>query len=64
MTYTDPDGVEQISQGNHQFALWQVGVIEGYEGWHINLRVIDESFDVSALNQYIVHPTNPKCIWA
>lgn len=49
MTYTDEEGVEQVSQGNHQYALWQVGTIPQYTGWHVNIRQIDMEMDLSPL---------------
>jgi hypothetical protein len=64
MTYTDDEGTEHASQGSHQFALWVVGLIEGVEGFHVNLRVIDPELDVSSLAEYEVSPRNPVCIWA
>ena len=63
MTYTVED-TEQISQGGHQYAAWEVGEIEGAEGWHYNLRVVDPEFDVSSLEQYAVNPKHPRCVWA
>jgi hypothetical protein len=64
MTYTDDEQVEHASQGSHQFALWVVGEIPGKDGWHVNLRVIDEAFDVSSLEVFCVHPAAPVCVWA
>jgi hypothetical protein len=64
MTYTDDDQVEHISQGSHQYAAWEVGTIDGVEGWHVNLRVVDESFDVSSLEPFCVNPEHPVCVWA
>ena len=64
MTYTDDEGEEHASQGSHAFAMWEVGEIAGVEGWHINLRVIDESLDLSALDPYSVTPAAPRCVWA
>jgi hypothetical protein len=64
MTYTDDEEVEHVSQGSHQFALWEVGEIIGVDGWHINLRIIDVNFDVSGLEAYAVEPQNPVCVWA
>jgi len=64
ITYTDDDGVEHPSQGGHDYALWEVGEIESIEGWHINVRLINVDFDVSGLEQYVVHPTNPRVVWA
>jgi hypothetical protein len=55
---------EKISQGSHQFALWEVGEIIGVDGWHINLRIIDVNFDVSGLEAYAVEPKHPVCVWA
>lgn len=59
-----PESEEHISQGSHQFALWEVGEIPGVDGWHVNLRVIDPEFDVSSLEPFVVHPTSPLCVWA
>jgi hypothetical protein len=64
MTYTTEEETEQISQGGHQWAMWEVGEINGVEGWHINLRVIDPELDVSSLEPYVVTPRNPRCVWA
>lgn len=58
------EGEERASQGSHQFALWEVGSIEGIDGWHVNLRVIDPEFDVTSLEPFAVHPTSPLCVWA
>jgi hypothetical protein len=54
---------EQLSQGGHQWALWEVGEINGVEGWHVNLRIIDDTLDVSALEPYCVTPRNPRVVW-
>lgn len=63
MTYTT-DEVEMVSQGGHQYACWLVGEIEGADGVHLNLRVVDPEFDVSSLEQYAVSPQHPRCVWA
>ena len=60
----DTEAVEMVSQGGHQYATWTVGEIEGVEGFHLNVRVIDPEFDVSSLAEFEVIPTNPRCIWA
>lgn len=62
-TYTDDEGNVHLSQGSHQWALWEVGEIVGKDGWHVNLRVIDDTLDVSALEPYSVAPRNPACVW-
>jgi hypothetical protein len=64
MTYTDDEQVEHASQGSHQYALHEVGEIPGKDGWHVNLRVIDEAFDVSSLEAFCVFPTHAVCVWA
>ena len=64
MTYTTEEPVEMVSQGGHQYACHEVGEISGVEGHHYNLRLIDENFDVSSLEEYQVFPKNPKCQWA
>ena len=63
-TYPDEKGVSQWNMGGHQWALWPLPTIEGVEGYYVNLRMIDESIDVSYLEPYMVHPQNPKCVWA
>lgn len=55
---------DRVIQGTHQYAAWVVGVINDIDGYHYNLRVIDDIFDVSALEQFIVIPKNPRCVWA
>jgi hypothetical protein len=60
----ETEEVERISQGGHEYALWEVGEIVGVEGYHVNVRLVNESFDVSSLEQYVVHPTNPRVVWA
>ena len=66
MTYTaeGDEPVEMVSQGGHRYATWTVGEIEGIEGFHLNVRVVDPEFDVSSLAEFEVIPTNPRCIWA
>lgn len=64
MTYTDDEGNTHLSQGGHDWALWPVGEINGVNGFHINLRVINPELDVSALEPYMVSPKNPRCVWA
>ena len=64
MTYSDPEGTLAPSQGSHQYALWEVGALSGYDGWHMNLRVIDEALDVSSLAAFEVGPGQPKVVWA
>lgn len=64
MTTTDEDGIERLTQGGHQFALSEVGTIPGRGGWHLNMRVIDPDFDVSALEPWRVYPVAPVCVWA
>jgi hypothetical protein len=64
MTPIYPVGEERISQGGHQWAIWCVGEIEGVEGFHVNLRLIDPELDVSSLEPYAVTPRNPRCVWA
>jgi len=64
MTYTDDEGVEHPSQGGHDYAMWEVGSIEGVSGWHINVRLVNVDFDVSSLEQYVVQPSQPRCVWA
>ena len=64
MTYTDDEGIVQVSQGGHQYALWEVGTIEGRDGWHLNVRQIDMELDLSALEPFRVYPPYPVCVWA
>ena len=55
---------EQVSQGGHQFAAYEVGEISGVEGYHLNVRVVDPEFDVSSLAEFEVLPRNLRCVWA
>lgn len=64
MTYKDDDGTEHLVSGSHDYAAWEVGEIQGTEGWHLNLRMINPSFDVSALEAYKVFPRQPRVVWA
>ena len=64
MVYTPEEGEQQVIQGGHQYACWEVGEIAGVEGWHLNVRVVDPEFDVSSLEEYRVEPKNPRCVWA
>jgi hypothetical protein len=63
-TYTDDEGTVHLSQGSHQYALWEVGEIPGKSGYHVNIRVIDPEFDISTLLEYQVYPDKPFCVWA
>ena len=64
MTYTDDEGVVKVSQGGHQYSAWEVGTIEGRDGWHLNIRQIDMEMDLSSLDPYRVYPPYPVCVWA
>lgn len=63
MTYTDEEGNIHASQGGHQWAIWVIGEIDEQVGYCMNLRLIDETIDVSSLEPYIVTPINPKVVW-
>ncbi len=52
----------QVVEGTHQYAAWEVGEIQGYTGWHLNVRNID--YDLTSLDIYEVYPPNPKVVWA
>lgn len=56
--------VERANLGGHQYAAWVVGEISGIDGYHLNVRLIDENFDLSSLQPYLVIPKNPICTWA
>jgi hypothetical protein len=64
MAFVDNEENIIAMSGNHQYASWVVGTIEGIDGYHYNLRLIDEDFGVSLLEPFIVVPVNPKCVWA
>lgn len=65
MTYIDDEGAEQIRQASHEYALWEVGEIQSNPNmWHVNIRIIDDSFDASSLEQWKVFPKRPVCAWA
>lgn len=61
-TYTDGEGTH-LSQGSHQWAIDNIGELTGSEGWHVNLRLIDKTIDISNLEPYIVTPNTPKVVW-
>lgn len=64
MTSTDDDGTMYIIQGTHQYALSEVGSIPGRGGWHVNLRVVDPTLDLSSVEPFRVYPDHPFCVWA
>ena len=75
MTTTDDEGVVKVSQGGHQYALWEVGEIPAMNTvdpvtgdvsvpWHLNVRQIDMELDLSALEPFRVYPPYPVCVWA
>ena len=33
-------------------------------GYHVNLRVLDDSLDLSGLNDFVVTPKTPARVWA
>lgn len=33
-------------------------------GFHVNMRVIDDQLDMTALDDYIIHPKTPSRVWA
>ncbi|CAM8673335.1 hypothetical protein [Leclercia sp. M-A074-M] len=33
-------------------------------GYHVNLRVMNDSFDSSGLNDFVVNPKTPARVWA
>lgn len=33
-------------------------------GYHVNMRVIDDKLDVTALDDYIIYPKTPSRVWA
>ncbi|MDV5239910.1 hypothetical protein [Leclercia adecarboxylata] len=33
-------------------------------GYHVNLRVMNDSLDLSGLNDFVVKPTTPARVWA
>lgn len=64
MVSANEEGLPVVSEGSHQYALWQVGEIAGLEGWHVNIRQIDMEMDLSSLDKYQVYPQQPVCVWA
>lgn len=49
--------------GNQQYALDIIGIIPPDTGFCANLRVIDEMFDTSAFEAYLVNPKKPNRVW-
>jgi hypothetical protein len=64
MGMLSPDGVP--IEGTHQYALNVIGYIAGSPEFSVcaNLRVIDESFDTTPLDPYVIHPQDQKYVWA
>lgn len=57
--------VEVAEKGNHQYALCEVGKIpDGTANWHINIRLLDESLDLSLLAPFLIYPKHPVNVWA
>lgn len=38
-------------------------VTDTLPGWHVNIRVADDR-DMSAVQDFIVTPAHPSCVWA
>lgn len=60
----DIDGEKILLPSTHQYSLYEVGHVLNTGGWHINLRVIDDTLDISYLEPYRVYPKSPRCVWA
>lgn len=39
-------------------------VYENEAGYHVNLRLVEDGIDVSALSGYIITPETPSRVWA
>lgn len=48
---------------SHEFMIDIIGIIPECEGYHINLRVIDNNFDISLFEPYIIEVNNPVRGW-
>lgn len=64
LTYKDEEQNTRVSTGGHEYALWEVGEIPHKDGYHVNMRVIDPTFDTTPLEPYQVFPQQPVCVWA
>jgi len=64
MANIDQNNNTFIAQWSHQFAAHEVGSIPNKDGWHLNVRLIDQDFDLSTLEPYRIIPANPVCVWA
>lgn len=64
MAFVNENNERCFLQGTHDFALCEVGEILGVDGWHVNLRLCNDSIDVSAVDEFIVKPNTPKVVWA
>lgn len=70
VTVTDPDTGEQIVREELTQRYLNtdiVGIIhengEPLPGWHVNIRALPDE-DTASLEQFVVHPTNPRRVWA
>lgn len=64
LAYKDPHDNVVISAPLHRCAMYELGYILGVDGWHVNIRVLDASLDLSGLEEYRVYPSSPSYVWA
>lgn len=63
-TYVTDDNTVKLMTSTLQYALHEVGHILNTGGWHINLRILDDTLDITFLEEYQVYPKTPGCVWA
>lgn len=39
-------------------------VYKAEPGWHVNLRVVNDDLDMTALDEFVIHPATPARVWA
>ena len=59
---TDIDKVDILSL-YHKYAFDVIGNIDGVVGWHVNLRIIDDSELPEVFQQYTITPATPYRVW-
>lgn len=60
------DSIENIKLIEIPFIcdLIEVKEIFGIDGWHVNLKVDESSFDLLLFDPFRVYPKTPICVWA
>jgi hypothetical protein len=58
------EGEEPQPPTPHYANIDTLGIIEGYDGWHVNVRLVVGAEDAAPLVPFMVFPTVPLRVWA